>query len=89
MNVDVPASEFLQREQRPCQFMVWVNVAGVPAISLPLGQHSTGLPIGVQLAARPGHEEQLIAVGAQLEHAMPWRDRLPPTHVSRSFQSER
>ncbi len=83
MNVDVQASAFLQREQRPCQFMVWVNVAGVPAISLPLGQHSSGLPIGVQLAARPGHEEQLIAVGAQLEHAMPWRDRLPPTHVSR------
>ena len=83
MDVDVPASAFLERRQRPCQFMVWVNVAGVPAISLPLGQHSTGLPIGVQLAARPGHEEQLIAVGAQLEHAMPWRDRLPPTHVSR------
>ena len=89
MNVDVPASEFLQREQKPSQFMVWVNVAGVPAISLPLGQHSTGLPIGVQLAARPGHEEQLIAVGAQLERAMPWRDRVPPTHVSRSIQSER
>jgi amidase len=83
MNVDVSASEFLQREQRPCQYMVWVNVAGVPALSLPLGQHSSGLPIGVQLAARPGHEEQLIAIGAQLEHAMPWRDRLPPTHVSR------
>ena len=82
MNVDVPALEFLQREQRPCQFMVWVNVTGVPAISLPLGQHSNGLPIGVQLAAKPGHEEQLIALGAQLEQALPWRERLPPTHVS-------
>ncbi|MEZ5775274.1 MAG: amidase [Hyphomicrobiaceae bacterium] len=48
MNIDVPPLEFLQHEQRPCQFMVWVNVCGVPAISLPLGQHTNGLPIGVQ-----------------------------------------
>ena len=83
MNVDVPAMEFLQREQKPCQFMVWVNVTGVPAISLPLGQHSNGLPIGVQFAAKPGHEEQLIGLGSQLEQAMPWKNRLPPSHVSR------
>jgi len=83
MNVDVPALEFLQREQKPCQFMVWVNVAGVPAISLPLGQHSSGLPIGVQLAARPGHDEQLISLGAELEEADPWRTRIPPNHVAK------
>ncbi|MEZ5923255.1 MAG: amidase family protein [Hyphomicrobiaceae bacterium] len=83
MNIDVPPPEFLQHEQRPCQFMVWVNVCGVPAISLPLAQHSSGLPIGVQLAARPGHEEHLIGLGAELERAMPWRDRIPPLHVSK------
>lgn len=83
MNIDVAPLEFLQHEQRPCQFMVWVNVCGVPAISLPLAQHSSGLPIGLQLAARPGHEEHLIGLGAELEQAMPWRNRTPPLHVSR------
>lgn len=83
MNIDVPPLDFLQHEQRPCQFMVWVNVCGVPAISLPLGRHSSGLPIGVQLAARSGHEEHLIGLGAELEQAMPWKDRVPTLHVSR------
>lgn len=87
MNVDVPPLEFLQREQRPCQFMVWANVTGQPAISLPLGLHTNGLPIGVQLAAKPGHEELLIGLGGQLEEAMPWHNRLPPLHVSRIIAS--
>jgi amidase len=88
MYVDVPPLAFLQREQRPCQFMVWANVTGQPAISLPLSQHSTGLPIGIQLAAKPGHEEHLIGLGAELEQAMAWKDRVPQLHVSRMSQHE-
>jgi amidase len=83
MNLDIPPLEFLLHEDKPCQFMVWVNACGVPAISLPLGHHTNGLPIGVQLAAKSGHEEQLISLGAELEQAMPWAGRLPPMHVSR------
>lgn len=83
MNIDVPPMEFLQHEQRTCQYMVWANVCGAPAISLPLAQHSNGLPIGVQLGAKPGHEEHLISLGAELELAMPWADRLPPSHLTR------
>jgi amidase len=52
-------------------------------LSLPLAQHSNGLPIGVQLGARPSEDHILIALGAALEEAMPWRDRLPPVHASR------
>ncbi|MEI6535453.1 MAG: amidase family protein, partial [Verrucomicrobiaceae bacterium] len=69
-------------------FMVWANVTGQPAISLPLAQHSSGLPIGVQLAAKPGHEEHLIGLGAELEQAMPWKDRLPQLHVSKISQHQ-
>ncbi len=83
MNIDVPPEEFLQHEQETCQFMVWANVCGAPAISLPLALHSNGLPIGVQLGAKPGHEEHLIGLGAQLEQAMPWAGRTPPLHVSK------
>jgi Asp-tRNA(Asn)/Glu-tRNA(Gln) amidotransferase A subunit family amidase len=83
MNIDIGPEEFLQHEQRPCQFMVWVNVCGAPAISLPLGQHSSGLPIGVQLSARPGYEEHLIGIGLELEQAMPWAGRVPQLHVAK------
>jgi amidase len=88
MNLAIPPLEFLLHEDRPCQFMVWANVCGAPAISLPLAHHSNGLPIGIQLGAKPGYEELLIGLGAELEIAMPWHDRLPPMHVTRIRQTQ-
>jgi amidase len=67
----------------PCQFTVPHNIMGTPAMSLPLAMHSSGLPIGVQIAAAPAQEHVVLQVAAQLEEAMPWRDRVPPLHVSR------
>lgn len=67
----------------PCQFTIPHNIMGTPALSLPLAMHSSGLPIGVQLAARPAEEHLVIQLGAALEQAMPWKDRVPPLHVSR------
>jgi amidase len=84
MNVDLPPAEFITREERTQQFMVPYNVTGQPAISLPLGMHSNGLPIGVQWGARQGEDHLLIELGAALERAMPWRDRRPPIHVAQS-----
>ncbi len=48
------------------------NVSGSPAISLPLGRSSSGLPIGVHLAAPFGHERRLLEVALELEDAAPW-----------------
>jgi amidase len=84
MNVDLPPEEFIAREERFQQFMVAYNVTGQPAMSLPLGMHSSGLPIGVQSGARPGEDHLLIELGAALEHSMPWRVRKPPIHVAHS-----
>lgn len=58
------------------------NVTGQPAISLPLGQSNSGLPIGVQFVARFGEEATLIRLASRFEQAMPWRDRIPSAHVS-------
>lgn len=41
-------------------FTVQANLAGVPAISIPTGHHSNGLPFGLQLMGRPFHDEQLL-----------------------------
>ena len=67
----------------PCQFTVPHNIMGTPAMSLPLAMHSTGVPIGVQIAARPADEHVLLQLAAALEQAMPWSSGTPPLHVSR------
>ncbi|MCG8668482.1 MAG: amidase, partial [Pseudomonadales bacterium] len=54
------------------------NMTGQPAVSLPLHWSDDGLPIGIQLVAAYGREDVLIRLAAQLEEAMPWRDRRPP-----------
>jgi amidase len=56
---------------------VLCNVTGRPAISLPVGESATGLPIGMHFIGRLGSEDMLLALGRQLEDAMPWRDRTP------------
>ncbi|HEU5331612.1 MAG TPA: amidase family protein [Actinocrinis sp.] len=62
-------------------FTAAFNVSGNPAISLPLGQSREGLPIGVQLVAAHGREDLLLAVAAQLEQAVPWKERRPSVSV--------
>jgi amidase len=58
-------------------FTTLFNVTGLPAVSLPLGQSSNGLPIGVQFVARYGDEATLFRLAAQLEQALPWESRRP------------
>jgi amidase len=67
----------------PCQYTVPHNLMGTPAMSLPLAMHSSGVPIGVQIAAKPAADHLVLQVAAQLEQAMPWKDRTPPLHVSK------
>jgi len=48
------------------------NVAGTPAMSVPLGWGKNGLPIGSQFAAAKGQEALLYALAYELERAQPW-----------------
>lgn len=58
-------------------FTVCFNLTGQPAIVLPIGRSTGGLPVAVQLAARHGDEAALFRLSAQLEAARPWFDRRP------------
>jgi amidase len=53
------------------------NVTGQPSMSLPLGQSSDGMPLGVMLTAQTLREDLLLRVGGALEEAMPWMHRRP------------
>jgi amidase len=55
----------------------FANVAGLPAVSLPLHWSEDGLPVGVQLVAGPWQDGDLLALAAQVEQAQPWRERRP------------
>jgi aspartyl-tRNA(Asn)/glutamyl-tRNA(Gln) amidotransferase subunit A len=50
-------------------FTVPVNLAGLPAISVPAGLSEEGLPLGLQLIGRPFDEETLFALAEVIEQA--------------------
>ena len=50
-------------------FTVTVNMAGLPAISVPGGLSAEGLPLGLQLIGRPFDEETLLSLGHVIEQA--------------------
>lgn len=58
-------------------FTVSANIAGVPAISVPVGIDSNGLPIGAQLIAKHFDEETLFSLSKEIIAAMPY-NRLEP-----------
>jgi aspartyl-tRNA(Asn)/glutamyl-tRNA(Gln) amidotransferase subunit A len=47
-------------------YTVQANLCGIPAISLPLGKHSNGLPFGIQLMARTLDEDALLHFSTRL-----------------------
>ena len=58
-------------------FTIPANLAGVPAISLPCGLDSAGLPIGLQLTAPVLGEQTLLRAAAALERELELRLRPP------------
>jgi aspartyl-tRNA(Asn)/glutamyl-tRNA(Gln) amidotransferase subunit A len=53
------------------------NLAGFPALTLPIGLDRNGLPIGLQLVAGPFRDEYLHFWASRLERLIGW-DALPP-----------
>ena len=54
------------------------NITGFPAISVPCGFSSTGMPIGLQLAGRPFDEGTLLRAAHAYEQSTEWHKRRPP-----------
>ncbi|AXK83141.1 amidase [Pseudolabrys taiwanensis] len=58
-------------------FLPFVNVAGIPAISLPIGDIETPLPVGMQLAAAFGADRSLLRLAEAIEARHPWPATAP------------
>ncbi|MGH7165272.1 MAG: amidase family protein, partial [Nitrospiraceae bacterium] len=58
-------------------YTISVNLAGVPAISLPCGFSKAGLPIGLQIVGRPFQEDTVLRGAYAYEQATKWRAKRP------------
>ncbi|WP_309055264.1 amidase family protein, partial [Streptomyces sp.] len=57
------------------------NITGVPALTLPVGHDHAGLPIGMQLMARPFRDATVLRVGRAYEESVAGAGRLAPLAV--------
>jgi aspartyl-tRNA(Asn)/glutamyl-tRNA(Gln) amidotransferase subunit A len=59
-------------------FTISVNLAGLPAISIPCGYDAAGMPIGLQIVGPPFGEEIVLRTARAYEQASAWHSRRPP-----------
>ncbi len=64
------------------------NVTGSPAIAIPNGFSTDGLPIGMQVVGRRHSEQMILRIAHAYEQATPWRDMRPPP-TGNETQNER
>ena len=61
----------------PFTFNAPFSMAGLPTLTLPMGRVEPGLPVGLQLAARPFGEEELLEAGMAFQAATSWHRECP------------
>ncbi|MBI1171894.1 amidase [bacterium] len=60
------------------EVVIPVSLAGLPALSVPVGFGAAGLPMGLQLAGRIGNDGGILAMGQAWHEATDWPNRQPP-----------
>ncbi len=67
-----PYEQVMDRLINWVTFTPYQNATGDPAISLPLAESATGMPVGMMFSAVRGHEARLLELAYELEEARPW-----------------
>jgi len=66
----------------PKSNMAPFNMSGLPALALPCGVSSEGLPLSLQIAGRPFDEATVLRVGHAYEQATEWHRRRPAVRAA-------
>jgi aspartyl-tRNA(Asn)/glutamyl-tRNA(Gln) amidotransferase subunit A len=83
--VDPTSSEFQPRTlYAMSRFTRFVNYLGLPALAVPIGFDSRGMPVALQMIGRPGSEALLLEVATRLQNVTHWHKMLPPRLPVRS-----
>jgi len=65
-----PAPPFRELDRRRFDYTLPFSLLGWPVVVVPTGRTQNGLPLGVQIAARPWREDVALALGAAIERAL-------------------
>lgn len=74
----IEGNDALEQARRLTRFTSPFNLTGLPALSLPAGLSSAGLPFGVQLVSEAWSEAKLLQAGQAYETATNWQGPRPP-----------
>ena len=78
--VDPASPEFQARTLYALsRFTRFVNYFALPALAIPAGFDSRGMPVGLQMIGRPGYDTLLLAIGMKLQAETDWHGRVPTT----------
>ena len=58
-------------------YTISINLAGLPALSLPCGFDQDGMPIGLQIIGKPFDESTIFRVAYNYEQATEWHKKRP------------
>ena len=77
LGIDLVDGKLVDRHLGWSPFSWPINLAGLPAATVPCGFDRDGLPIGLQIVAPWLDEAVIFRVAAALQHGRPWQDRWP------------
>jgi aspartyl-tRNA(Asn)/glutamyl-tRNA(Gln) amidotransferase subunit A len=68
----------MQRRMLGASFTGMWNLIGLPALAVPCGFSSTGLPLSMQIVGKPFDEASVLRVGDAYQQSVDWHLRVPP-----------
>ncbi len=74
----IEGHDAVEQAGRLTRFTSPFNLTGLPALSLPCGFTSQGLPIGLQILSGAWQETNVLNLGYAFEQATEWHNRFPP-----------
>jgi aspartyl-tRNA(Asn)/glutamyl-tRNA(Gln) amidotransferase subunit A len=74
----IEGTDAVEQAARLTRFTAPFNLAGLPALSIPCGFTSSGLPIGLQIVARAWGDAKALNAGYAFEQATEWWHRRSP-----------